>query len=321
MAPPRVEILHIGSACRDVVPDDPRGWRLGGGVTYASLTTARLGIRTAAIIGVDASAATASELGMLRDAGVMLQLVPLADGPVFHNRETPKGRIQTSVGAGVPLPVPDIPASWRMAHGWSVVPVAGEVTDAWAGVIPADAHLAVAWQGFLRNLAPGERVSRRPPRRSAILHRADLVGVSHHDVAPGTPLSELYALLHPGAHLLVTQGSEGGLLITIGPDGPTETLRYLPTATTHEIDPTGAGDTVLAALPSTVMRPAIAGRHRSRRNPDLRFAAAAGSLVVEGLGLDGVPDRAAVIVRRTRERIRRAVLPAEVSQVGAVDPV
>jgi sugar/nucleoside kinase (ribokinase family) len=320
MAPPRVEILHIGSACRDVVPDDPRGWRLGGGVTYASLTTARLGIRTAAIVGVDASAATASELGMLRDAGVMLQLVPLPDGPVFHNRETPKGRIQTSVSAGVPLPIPDIPESWRMAHGWSVVPVAGEVTDDWADVIPADAHLAVAWQGFLRNLAPGERVTRRPPRRSAILRRADLVGVSHHDVAPDTPLSDLYALLHQGAHLLVTQGSEGGLLITIGPDGPTETLRYLPTATTREIDPTGAGDTFLAALQSTVLRPAIAGRHRSRRSPDLRFAAAAGSLVVEGLGLDGVPDRAAVIVRRTRERIRRAVLPTEVSQVGAVDP-
>ena len=320
MAPPRVEILHIGSACRDVVPDDPRGWRLGGGVTYASLTTARLGLRTAAIVGVDAAAATASELGMLRDAGVMLQLVPLADGPVFHNRETPTGRIQTSVGTGVPLPIPDIPESWRMARGWSVVPVAGEVTDDWAHVIPADAHLAVAWQGFLRNLAPGERVSRRPPRRSAILRRADLVGVSHHDVAPATPLSKLYELLKPGAHLLVTEGSEGGLLITIGPDRPTETLRYRPTATTREIDPTGAGDTFLAALQSSVLRPAVAGRQRSRRHPDLRFAAAAGSLVVEGLGLDGVPDRAAVNVRRARERIRRAVLPTEVSQVGAVDP-
>ena len=59
MAPPRVEVVHIGSACRDVVPEDPRGWRLGGGVTYASLTTARLGLRTAAIVGVDATAATA----------------------------------------------------------------------------------------------------------------------------------------------------------------------------------------------------------------------------------------------------------------------
>jgi hypothetical protein len=42
--------------------------------------------------------------------------------------------------------------------------------------------------------------------------------------------------------------------------------------------------------------------------------------VVEGPGLDGVPDRAAVLVRRTRERIRRAVVPTAVTQVGAVDP-
>ncbi len=83
MAPPRVEVVHVGSACRDIAPDDPRGWRLGGGVTYASLTTARLGLRTAAIVGVDATAATASELDLLREAGVDLLLVPLDEGPIY----------------------------------------------------------------------------------------------------------------------------------------------------------------------------------------------------------------------------------------------
>ena len=105
MVPPRVEVVHIGSACRDVVPEDPRGWRLGGGVTYASLTTARLGLRTAAIVGVDATAATASELDMLRDAGVDLRLVPLAEGPIFHNVETPDG------------PGPDVRADRRAVAG------------------------------------------------------------------------------------------------------------------------------------------------------------------------------------------------------------
>ena len=320
MALPRVEVVHIGSACRDVVPEGPRGWRLGGGVTYASLTTARLGLRTAAIVGVDATAATASELDMLRDAGVDLLLVPLSEGPIYHNRETPTGRIQTSIAKGIPLPIPAIPESWLAAPGWSVVPVAAEVTDPWAAVIPDHAHLAVAWQGFLRELLPGQRVTRRAPEPSAIIRRADLVGVSHHDVAPETPLASLYELLHQGADLLVTQGSGGGLLVHLGSDGPTETLRYLPTRTAGETDPTGAGDTFLAALQATVVRPAVAGRRRSRHRLDLRFAAAAGSLVVEGPGLDGVPDRTAVLVRRARERIRRAVVPAEVSQVGLVDP-
>ena len=97
-------------------------------------------------------------------------------------------------------------------------------------------------------------------------------------------------------------------------------MRYLPTATSGELDPTGAGDTFLAALQSSALRPAIAGRRRSRRRVDLRFAAAAGSLVVEGHGLAGVPDRAAVNVRRARERIRRAVLPTVPGQVGVVEP-
>jgi sugar/nucleoside kinase (ribokinase family) len=320
MAPTGVEVVHVGSACRDVVPEDPRGWRLGGGVTYASLTTARLGLRTAAIVGVDDEARTASELDLLRDAGVDLELVSLPEGPIYHNRETPTGRVQTLVQTGVPLPIPAIPESWLAAPGWSVVPVAGEVIDDWAAVIPDHAHLAVAWQGFLRQLVPGERVTRRPPSPSAILRRADLVGVSHHDVDAHTPLAVLYGLLHPGADLLVTQGSVGGLLIRVGSEGPSLTLRYLPTATDGESDPTGAGDTFLAALQASVLRPAIVGRHRARRHPDLRFAAAAGSLVVEGPGLDGVPDRAAVLVRLARERIRRSVLPAEVSQVGALEP-
>jgi len=320
MARPRVEVVHVGSACRDVVPEDPRGWRLGGGVTYASLTTARLGLRTAAIVGVDGTAATASELDMLRDAGVDLLLVPLDEGPIFHNLETPKGRVQTSVMTGVPLPIPAVPESWLAAPGWSLVPVAGELTDAWADAVPVGAHLAVAWQGFLRELVAGEQVRRRPPGPSPIMHRADLVGVSHHDVPAATPLSDLYALLHPGADLLVTQGADGGLLIHLGSDGrPTESLRYLPTATDRETDPTGAGDTFLAALQASILRPAVVGRRRSRYRHDLRFAAAAGSLVVEGPGLDGVPDRAAVLVRRARERIRRAVIPTEVSQVGAVE--
>ncbi len=320
MALPLVEVVHIGSACRDIAPDDPRGWRLGGGVTYASLTTARLGLRTAAIVGVDATAATATEFDQLRRAGVDLMLVPLSEGPIFENRETGVGRVQTSVRTGVPLPVPAIPESWLSAPGWSIVPVAGEVSDDWAIRIPMGAYVAVAWQGFLRRLVAGERVERREPSASAILRRADLVGVSHHDVPVGTPVPSLVGLLHPGASLLVTQGSDGGVLVHVEADGSTRTLRYLPTASSGEADPTGAGDTFLAALQASVLRPAIVGRRRPRHQLDLRFAAAAGSLVVEGTGLDGVPERPAVLVRRARERIRRAVLPAEVSQVGVDGP-
>lgn len=37
-------VLVVGAASRDVVDDDPRGWRLGGAVTFTSLALARLGL-------------------------------------------------------------------------------------------------------------------------------------------------------------------------------------------------------------------------------------------------------------------------------------
>jgi len=148
MARPQVEIVHVGSACRDIDASDPRGWRLGGGVTYAALTTARLGLRTAAIVGADADAAASAELDTLRDAGVDVLVVPLEEGPVFHNVETAKGRVQTCIQRGVPLAIPLIPVGWLAAAGWSIVPVADEIPDAWAEVIPSGAYVAVAWQSI-----------------------------------------------------------------------------------------------------------------------------------------------------------------------------
>jgi sugar/nucleoside kinase (ribokinase family) len=310
-----VEVVHVGSACRDVAPDDPRGWRLGGGVTYAALTTARLGLTTVAIVGADAAAADARELDALRDAGVDLMVVPLDEGPIFHNVETPAGRHQTALAAGVPLhPVP-VPESWRGARSWSFTPVADELPDTWAAFARPETIVAVAWQGMLRRLVPGAPVERVAPSARALLARADLVGVSHHDVDPMTTTAELAAFLHDGARLLVTQGADGGLLGEVAGGTIRRGLRYLPTLTDGEVDATGAGDTFLAALLVATVRPTALGLMRRRVGSDLRFAAAAGSLAVEDVGLAGVPDLLSVRTRALRERVRRLVVPSAPNQV------
>jgi sugar/nucleoside kinase (ribokinase family) len=319
MPSPRVEVVHVGSAARDIAPEDPRGWRLGGGVTYAALTTARLGLRTAAVVGVDGEASTAHELVAMADAGVDILRVELPEGPIFHNIETPRGRRQVSMAAGVPVaPVP-LPSSWLASRSWSLVPVADEVPDDWVDVIPPDAIVGMAWQGMLRRLPPRADVERIAPTERATLRRADLIGLSHLDVSRDTSIGDLCAFLHPGARLLVTQGGQGGLLVTTGDDGPAEVLRYMPTPTDREVDPTGAGDTFLAALLSVLVRPSVAASPGESLARALRFAAAAGSLAVEDIGLAGVPDRTAVLIRRARERVRRAVVPSLTAQVGVED--
>ncbi|MBA3235461.1 MAG: hypothetical protein H0T59_05640 [Chloroflexi bacterium] len=293
----RFDVLHVGSACRDVDPTDPRGWRLGGGVTYSALTTARLGLRTAAVIGVDPEARAAHEFGALQAAGVEMLFVPLSEGPIYRNVDSPSGRVQTCIQVGVPLPVPILPDDLATAPAWSMVPVAGELGDAWAGAIPEDAYVAVAWQGMLRQLAAGRVVTPSPPVATPLLDRAQLVGVSHHDLDGRTPIDSLLRLLGRDARLLITRGGEGGLLVTARSNASPTTVRYEPARAQGEVDPTGAGDTFLAALLATVVRPDLLGRDRAGPSLDLPFAAAAGSLVVEGSGLAGVPDLSGVVGR------------------------
>lgn len=311
MTDPAIEVLHVGSASRDMTEEDPRGWRLGGGATYAALTTARLGLRTAAVVGVDAEAATASELDRLRDAGVELLAVRLAESPVFRNVETPEGRIQTCLAPGRRLPLVDLPEAWRAAPAWSLVPVADEVGDEWESAVPSGAYLSVGWQGLLRELAPGQIVTRRAPASSPLLRRADMVGVSHRDLAPGTRLADLRRLLQPGASLLVTEGEAGGQLLRTGPDGASEEVRYEAIVSDREVDPTGAGDTFLGALLASIVRPLVVPGGQPDAALDLEFAAAAASLVIEGPGLLGVPDLATVWARYARRQGGRFVPDAD----------
>src|SRR5258706_12590181 len=89
-APAPPVVIVVGAAARDIVDDDPRGWRLGGGVSYSALTTARLGLPTGAGVGVDEEASTASELDLLPEAGAAVHLMPLDHGPTFLNIRRPE---------------------------------------------------------------------------------------------------------------------------------------------------------------------------------------------------------------------------------------
>jgi sugar/nucleoside kinase (ribokinase family) len=287
----RPAAVVVGAASRDVTVDDPRGWRLGGGVTYCALTLARLGIGTAALVGVDQAAAKAWELDLLREAGAEVRLVPLDHGPVFENAERPDGRVQTCLDGGSPVPVGALPAAWRTAEWWVLGPVAGELPEGWAAVPSAAAHVALGWQGLLRDLRPGEHVGRVPPRESALLARAELVAVSRHDVDQDLPISALIGLLGPGAELILTAGDAGGFALHVGGDGRAVSLkRYPALRSAHEVDPTGAGDVFLAALVAARIAVARTGGQVDERRL-LRLAAAAAALVVEDVGLQGVPDR------------------------------
>ena len=319
MSPERTapRVLVIGAASRDASGDDPRGWRLGGAVTYASLALARFGMRVRAVIGADREAARATELELLREAGVEIALAMLRSGPVFQNLEDPDGRRQVALSAAEPIAPARLPPGWvKAADAVFLGPVAGELRDEWALVLRGRL-VALGWQGMLRSLRVGTDVVRRPPATTPLIRAARLVGLSREDVAPEMTPDSLLPLLAPGATLVVTDAERGGLVLYGADVGkPALSRRYPATPSDGVVDPTGAGDVFLAAMFATVLQPSLV----EGLDDPMAFPAAAASLTVEGPGLRGVPDLAAVRRRATRAPSRARRRPSAASSPGSGRP-
>jgi sugar/nucleoside kinase (ribokinase family) len=299
-----------GSASRDVDRTDARGWRLGGTAPYVALGLARLGLRVGLLLGADGEAGRAHELDLFRTAAVDLALVPLAEGPVFENRETASGRRQVCLSVGDALDPAAVPGRWAATRVLALAPVAGELGPGWAAAIPDATLVALALQGTLRVLSPGRPTAHRPLRADALTRRADLLMVGRDDImsqvadpadipadtpaATGDPLERL--LTRPGQRMVVTAGAAGGLLLRRRQDGRLAVRRYPPVPAAAVVDLTGAGDAFLAGWIAAAM---VLGASADARA--LRVAAGTASLKVEGYGLAGLPTLAAL-----RHRLRRA---------------
>ena len=305
MSEAAIEVLHVGSASRDLTDDDPRGWRLGGGVTYAALTTARLGSpdggghgrRPSRRVGRRARPAPCG-------AGVELRVVPLAESPVFRNDEAPGGRIQLCLAPGQPLPIVDLPRTWTAATAWSVVPVAARDRRVMGvGRSRARRSLVLGWQGWLRELVAGRAVRHRPPQPSAAAPSRGPGRGEPPRPGPGADARHLRSrILKPDAGLVVTDGERGGRFLRTG---PRRRRRRVADTTPSAPDGGGRPDGGRRHLP----RGAARRRRRPSIVPDGGPDVAVGSRVrgrgrvagVERPGVLGVPDLAAVLAR-----IRRA---------------
>lgn len=293
------DVVIVGSATRDLSDEDERGWMLGGGVTFGALALARLGLRTGVVLGLDEEAATARELELIRGAGAEIVEVPLARGPVFTNVETLAGRIQTCGSLSDPVPIEALPDGWEAAPAFVFAPIASEIPDGWVDVPSAAACVAFAWQGILRNLAAGERVTPKAPGPSPFLERADILAFSRHDVPSELSLRDVGAWVGDECDVLLTAGLIGGVLLRMRKGHITNARVYPSVPSLKEIDATGAGDTMLAGIVAARL---VAGDEGQRLGRDIRTGAAASSLLVEGPGMNSVPTFAQLLARMSVPR-------------------
>lgn len=288
-------LLLIGHATRDLLPDG--GWRLGGTVTYAATTAARLGLRVAMVTsGPDDLAAALAEA--LPD--VPLAMVPAHEATTFENvYEAGGARRQYLRGRAEPLGMADVPAEWRGARLVMLAPLAREVDVALAGSFPA-ALVAATPQGWLRRwdandhvfAGPLERADELLPHLGAlILSRDDLLPPSGMPPRAGAPAiaAEADAIIVSWARsvplIAVTRGAAGALLYARGME-PKMYSGY----PAREVDPTGAGDVFAAAL-------LVALAEGRTPGVAVDFANRVAAVSVEREGLASAPTRAELAAR------------------------
>ena len=156
-AGPPADVVVVGAATRDLTDDDPRGWRLGGAVSYRPLRSPGWGCASPRSSGPMPRRRDAEELDSSARPAWTCELVPLARGPVFENIERPS-RPRAACREALGSNAGGAPARLAMGsgpRGWLLAPVAGELPDAWADAPEAGGPGWSGWQGLLRTLRAG----------------------------------------------------------------------------------------------------------------------------------------------------------------------
>ena len=252
--------------------------RLGGAAAFASLTAARLGLRS----GLVTSAATSFPYWNLLE-GVEIHCQEAARTTEFENVYEGRRRRQRVLAEADPLTRHSLASiRERLAEDAAVLycPVLHEVQLPLAPL--ASFGLAgVASQGFFRQWRPLGLVEARDwPDAQTALAGADFVSMSEDDHAAPEEIAEEFA----GRAFAVTKGAKGARVYSEGD------VYDLPAFTAVEVDPTGAGDVFAAAflLALREQRPVVRAA---------LFAACVASFAVEAPGVEGIPTRKAVDAR------------------------
>ncbi|MFQ5944906.1 MAG: PfkB family carbohydrate kinase [Anaerolineae bacterium] len=267
--PPRTpDFVALGHVALDLTDD---GWILGGTAAYAASTARNLGRRAAVVTSAEDGLDLAAHL-----PDIQIEASGAPATTTFRNTYTEEGRIQWLHSRAAPLTPADVPGAWREAPIALLAPIAREVSEDLADLFPR-ALLGISLQGWLRRWDTAGRVTPAAWEPSArFLARADALILSEQDL---TGIQEpMMPILEAARLTVLTQGDRGATLLRSGD------AIQIPAPTSHEVDPTGAGDVFAAAFLIQLAQ---------TRDPvgAVAFANRAAALSVRGPGLTAVPTR------------------------------
>jgi sugar/nucleoside kinase (ribokinase family) len=214
--------------------------------------------------------------------GIECHVVPSELTTQFRNVYRADGvREQSVPSRASALTAADLPKAWRDARIVLLGPVAGEIDDSLATAFGERSIVGVGAQGWLRVIGADGRVRPVAPgdwRAAHLLDAATALFLSDEDV----PLEEAPgALAEWSTHvdvLAFTRGYGGADVCCRGE------WRRFDAFPANPVDLTGAGDTFATGF---LVRYAETGDPWEAT----RFGSAAASLVIEGVGVEGVPSR------------------------------
>lgn len=272
----RVRFLAVGHTARDEFPDGR--WRLGGSALYGAATAAKLGADVTLVTRVGPQEREPLET-LCQELGVALRTLPSDVTTTFGFSYDDAGHRSLFLRAkAAPITRAEVGRAAGRPQAVLLASIAGELDDSlfapWSG-----AKRVLAAQGMLRSFGPAGLVVPAPWRDYArLLPKVDAVVVSEEDHAEDRAWLRYTTVV-------VTKAERGSDVHENG-----KTIEVAPFAVAEVIDQTGAGDAFAASL-------ALGLAEGLSLAAAARFASAAASFAVEGLGMARLADRARVRAR------------------------
>ncbi len=277
-----IDLLAIGTVTRDIEAADPASvdYVLGGTVSFAAVTAARLGYKPAILTraGDDVDLTVLHEIASVH-------ALPAERTTTFANLYSPEGRVQYCYTPSPPIAAEDIPPQLRAPHIALLGPLANEVLPDVAAVFTPDTIVAAVPQGWMRRWDRNGRVFPSAWTTMAeILPHLDALILSIEDI--DGELELIYEFLNYTSLVILTEYRDGSTVYR-RTGAEVETVQ-IPPRPANELDPTGAGDIFATAF---LLRLAATGDPLDAA----RFANVTASFGVEERGVTGVPTQAEVL--------------------------